>query len=623
MTTELAQGLEFYNSVPKRLEVLEGKKPSVGLPIGLKSADYYQLPSSFGTTSATGTQYVIQGQPDTLISKYFLEEATIQISGRLNIAGGANEPACMVNGYSGVRAMPLLGITQSQTMQINGKSITLNPQDVLYALLSFNKSPELDGKDLVSASMLDAFADSVTPAANGVAAVQSTCPTNAYRDYFSTVFSGNLGRLSSIEIIDIANPACNNGGNADFTITFRVREPIVCGATDIVNKDSGCFSGVNTLQFNRVFTTNLFDRLFHYAPSVVGNTNVTNTITNKAVKITESTLYYCVFTPIDSFVPKVQYHHFVDYDALLSFKSTQVFPAWTGANQPVANAKQIVSGNIQLNRIPKALYIWIAMSAADKNVYDTDSMGFHINNLQINYNNVPSIFNSMNDVQLYQEFSNLQGYIKTYPETMHAFRMVAGADYAALAGSACGLYGSCLRIDGTQLAAALNWDKYTVGSDYTANMSVKLSAYNLSKTDRTPTLFIQPVYDSWLVIEPNSKTNIVNSILDSSDIMKVRQSGNYEFEMAPVIGAGLFGKHGKKLAGLVSKHKGTILKGLTKGLELVSHKLDGGRRKSKKSGRRHYKGGSLHDDESQSESDYEEYDGGNVLTKADIRARLY
>lgn len=614
MTTELANGLEFYNSVPQRFEVLNGQKPQVGLPMSIKSANYYALPSSFGTTSSTGTQYVITGQPNVLYSKYFLEEATIKVSGKLivNGAGAVDEDACIVDGFSGVRSMCLTNMTQSLSMQINGKTITFSPQDSLLALLSFNKTAELQGHDLVSASMLEAFAD----VKDATKTSQAACPTNPYRDYFNTVFSGNIGNLATVELIGIENPQATVGaGGHDWSMTFKVREPIICGATDLVNKDSGCFSNVNTLQFNRVFGSKLFERVWKYAPAMATNVfGINVSLTNTAIEVTNSTLYYAAFSPIDSFKPKIQYHHFTNYDAIQQFKSSVAFQPWTGANQPSANVQTISSGNIQISRIPKALYIWVAMPNAEKTVTSSDAPGFHITNIELNYNNQPGIFSSMRDVQIYQEFMNVQGYVKTYAETLHGWQMVRGADYAAVAGSACGLYGSVLRIDGTQLAAAINWDKLTVGSDYTSNLSVNVTAYNLASTARTPTLFVLPVYDSWLVLDTNNTANIVNGVLDSADVEKVRASGNYEYELQPAIGAGLLGRHGKKIVGYLKKHLGKSKGGAIEGGKMV--------KVSRKSHSRRYKGGSLHDDD-EWESDHDEYEGGNILTKADIRRRMY
>ena len=142
-------------------------------------------------------------------------------------------------------------------------------------------------------------------------------------------------------------------------------------------------------------------------------------------------------------------------------------------------------------------------------------------------------------IEIYDEFMGRQGCIKTFQETGYTTAIQA-QNAGALN---LGLWGTCLRIDSSVLAG-IDWEKYSVGSQFNANLQIQVTATNLSAGNQTPSLFIQVVNDSLLEINGPNSALLLKTILDVPEVMNVRATKPIEFTHHPMMGGSFFGKIG-------------------------------------------------------------------------------
>jgi hypothetical protein len=305
------------------------------------------------------------------------------------------------------------------------------------------------------------------------------------------------------------------------------------------------------------------------------------------------------------------------------------------------NVAQFSSGTLTLGLVPKCIYIWCAVPNSSKNMTNSDAPGYKITNLSISYNNNSGQFSNMKPMHLYSEFMASQGSVISHAECGYA-NIVHSLNNNGLA--QFGLYGTVLRIPGTALSG-IDWNKYTVGSAFSATLTIDVQAINLSQNANTPYLFVQVVNDNYLAITSPSTAQLFQGLLSTDQVAKVRASGSYELEPMPLLGGAkdmhsksrkVEGRGGSFLStlGKIGKfawnNRDTIANVASKGLPLLGL----GRRKSHK--KRSMYGGSLTEEDSECGSDCEceEYEekpktisvknksAGSLISKSILQKRL-
>lgn len=593
---------DFINAYDSRLRAVENSKPQYELPLGCKNVDFRNIQSSNGT-STTSTSYTLYLSPSTICSDLFYEEVKFTVG--FTVDNTTNAPLyAFQTGSIAPRLLPLTNASSNISISLNGRQINMSPQDILTPLMSFNKP--YGSKDLPSCSMLDSFTD--IPVQDGAPYFESALGSlkNPMLDYFSSVNNSDCGRFSEIEIDSTIfdNTAIPANGSNDVFISFTVREPIITGATSLVNEHASGFSGLSTIQINRTFVSNLAARLVNFI------TSNALTVSNPTVTIEQPpVLYYCVYTPLHA-ITYPTYYPIINY-------SQQVLT--NGSNTASGATCTISSPAISLSHVPRCIYVWMAVPNSNKDWTDSDAPGTQIVNLSVSYNNVSGQFSSMGVHQIYNEFMCKQGSIKDFNETGYAYSINANNGQL----NQTGLFGSVLRI-APESMTGIDWTKYSVGSPLNAIFQIQVTAKNLSANAITPSLFVQVVYDNLLEISGPTTAMIYDSVIDESTVRHVRANAPSEILSGAMLGGAFrdMKKRARRVGGGiwdVLKNVGTNVVSnlpqiISTGTQLAP--LLGFGKKSKKV-KTHRRGGSL-----DSDSEDDEMIGGRLISRSDLARRL-
>ena len=646
--TNLLQNLEFCNSIDSRLRVLENKKPMYELPKGIKAATWYNQPNQ-NPNSLTSTQYQLYLNENQIVSDYFIEEVDVSVTINITENNTNNNTRPFATGNLAPRFMPLTNASQSIQIVINGQPIQVNPQNMLEVICAFNKDPAYNGIDLPCCSTLDVFTD-LNPAAAQFA-LQTGSFNNPLNNYFSSTY-GSQPRFGSVQVVSLDNTAMPQNATTARVFRFIVREPVFTGVTSMTLEQSGGFLSSTNVQITRNWVSNLATQLVNFFPVAANLAYASSSAVINSAKI-----YYQVYTPDDAVVlPPITYYPIVDY----GIQSQTATTVATGAGAPVTINSQTMS----LNVVPRCIYVWVAVPDANRTPASSQAPGFQITNLQVSFNGVGGQFSSMTSpIEIYDEFMGRQGCIKTFQETGYTTAIQA-QNAGALN---LGLWGTCLRIDSSVLAG-IDWEKYSVGSQFNANLQIQVTATNLSAGNQTPSLFIQVVNDSLLEINGPNSALLLKTILDVPEVMDVRATKPIEFTHHPMMGGSFFGKIGsffknaynkvlKPVGKFVYNHRDQIIpvaQKVAKYAGLGKHRKSHKSRKSHKRGsalvaeglrrkhrRHHYRGGALAEDSDshscdsqcscEDYSDTESYTstesegeqrGGRLISKSQLQKRL-
>lgn len=636
-----SEAIDFVNTVDHKFRVFENQKPTFQLKKGIRGADYRCIPSIQGG-SQTGSSYSITLNQNCCVSDYFIEECQFTVTLNLkNGNTGADRP--FLPGNIAPRQFPLHNISQNVAININGKTVNCNCQDILNPLSSFNK-PIFSSRDLPCASELDRFADLPVPAIGSNVWQYPTTNTQAVKPVFDTTVGSlrnamgdynmqTLGfqpRFSDMQIDQLDNTQIAQDANGSYIFKFTTREPIWTGATSISLMNSSAFSGVTSISITRNYVNNIVNRLINYLPKSGWTAN------SISVEVGTPNLYYVVYSTDDSYVAKYpMYHEIVDYGTKNSFPPT---------NMPVGGVPNMqkatfTTASMSLGLIPEAIYLWVAVPNNDptKNYTASDAPGYAIENISISYNNKSGQFSSMLPVHLYTEFMASQGSVIGHNETRLCNTVHPIGDVGL---ATEGLYGHVLRIPGTALDG-IDWNKYSVGSAFNANLIVSVTATNLHKNANAPYLFIQVINKNVLSITGPTSAQLFEGLLTPDEVQKVRSSGLFELAELPMLGggrdmyarrkpkarAGAFWDKVKHLGKLAYDNRDTIAKVGKTAMPLL------GLGKKKKSKRRLY-GGAMNESseedsndsnnewETDEEDEQESYRGGSIISKKKLQLRL-
>ena len=506
--------VEFVNSYPSIFANADKKfgKPVMRLPHGAASVTY-KVQQSTGQSLGSGTSYNINISENNLISNYLLEQMTIQFQVNVNNTSGQAytptlETLCCPN------FMPLLMNSTMLQVQLNGQAFTINPQNWVDKILTFNKLPDMSEYDLsMCPNGLDIFSTYPASAAAGnpVYGSQSGTVKNPFGD-FSTSTYGNTPRWSQVTDISItpALASIATGANQTYTIVFTVTEPILNPTTAMTVESARCWANLNTLAVTRNFLTNadVGSRLVKCIQTPVAG--IAQSIVAGSIQLVGNNspvLLYTQYTVDESFdVPKETTYPLTNYQAL--YPSNPITLGTVGTTQI------FTSPSIPLQYVPACIYVWIGKSQNASNIaYASEAPGFRIKSISMDYVTSGN-FASCSEVVLYQEFADKQGIQKSYAEFGNV--LIQGVNVGA--------YGSVYRIDGSQLP--IDWSKYTVGSPYNQQLQFTVSGFNL-RADSFQ-LYVQVVDQGIYTL---SGTDCISRIgVASVDIVKTARSQDKNFD---------------------------------------------------------------------------------------------
>lgn len=423
-----------------------------------------------------------------------------------------NPSGCLLNnGFDSFRAFPLSNIIQTLTVRMNNSAASINLADTITALMRYNTTHNIKEYDY------------------------SLCPT--MQDYFQEYSSGagtNRNPLdfysgNSYETTRGAFPyvAVNNDVNATPATPFTAKvsavitEPIFLSPF-LFGKGSSSkngFIGVQTLDFQFVLGSRL-ERIWSHDPS--GG----STITNYNVEFGQPALLFNYITPkMLEPIPKSLSYSYMVIDR---------YPTDNNAAVASNTTVSISSNNIQLNSIPRRVYIYCRKRNADLYATDTDTF-LALNSININYNNQSGLLSSASAQDLYN-ISKRNGVNMSWPEwsgSAFSTAAITGAPLQSQQGVPVlfdstgtsgtkrrGLVGSVLALDfGVDIGLD---DLHAPGEIFTSQFQVNATFTNISQSSINPTLYLVFVSEGIWTIE-NLQSIAQIGVLNKEDILNARQ----------------------------------------------------------------------------------------------------
>lgn len=605
MLTNSVKPLELENILDPRLEALNQDRLKWGIFKGCENQNYMQQQAnSYGTT---GINWNFNTQSESvLIDRRMYAESQFQIT----FTGTSPIGQPLLNDeYDAPRAFPLLSITNSLKVSINGTSVEMQYADSMLGLLRYNAEYDLFEYDL---SQTPNYLDIYQNLADGQGSNR-----NPMGNFFNSPYK--IGR-GAFKLDSIVNPVSVDGVTPTTSIVvFTVIEPLLISpmlynAGDLQSgllgvKNFGVSYGFKAGQLNRIWS--------HGANPGVNITNATVAIGAGATTSPKLHINYLNPPLIDFGLQPTQIvYQYYHTETNINDMNTTLAP----------NVSRTFTNNAQqISTVPKSIYIFVTQPNSDKDYTSSDTF-FRINSLSLQYLNTAGQFSSMDAHDLY-----IMGVKNGLKQSWTEYN---GLTQQLSNGTVTGLTGSVLRIDVEDLAIPSN---LASGVNTNSQLSYTINVTNINQTE---TLGVQIttvlVYDG--VCTVTNGTMITNiGIIDQGDVVRTRQKGSWvEFKSAQSLYGGDFFSKIKSLAKSTQRGLDKICKlskmskimgGAEVGGSIIGGRCPNGTRKgcnayTKKPAKKEKakkpkkaKGGEIMYED-------DEYEGGMMMTREELRDRL-
>ena len=436
--------------------------------------------------------------------------------------------------YDAPRAFPISSSIDTLSATINNQSVNINMADVIQALMRYNTDTELLNGDY---SGTPTYLDQSQNYGDLIASVRS--PLGNY----SNNSDGARMSRGAFPFYVVQNPVSTDGTS---TLTAYVDccfcEPIFLSPF-YFGKSNGCgFYNINTLDFNFTFVGQVANRMWsHY------DMNGTNVITSAA--------HYFFGQnnmpgPAPTQFPNNQGQQPQILMQFITPQETQLIPT----NMPITypffdtirfptNLAQVAgnatfgfnSNNIQLNSVPRRLYIYIRKQNSDlyANASNTDTF-FQINSLSIQFLNSSGLLASASMNQLY-EMSKKNHCQMTWTQWSGG---PTNSATAAFAGSKIGTVGSVVCIE---FATDLGLPSL-MAPGILSQCQIQISgvATNVNNVAITPTLYIVPVLEGTFTVVSMGQCSTNIGVITPQDILDCQQNASVNYKDVEHINGGDF-----------------------------------------------------------------------------------
>ena len=310
---------------------------------------------------------------------------------RISVTGKALGPqgqkpgqTLLQTGFFAMRAFALSKIINTLTTTINNNSSSINLSDVIGGLLRYQVGHDLKYHEY---SMTPTMQDTFQTYEDG-----TLTNRNPLAGYFDNSY--DLAR-GGFPITLIQNPEGQGTGAQDPEITaifdVELTEPLFLSPFLFGKGDCAGFVGVQTMDFNITFLSNLA-RAFSYATnSEATDIQVAASIVDQASYDPPAMLFNYITPKVLTPIPE----HGVVFPYYVVDRYPSDFPSFAAGE-----ARQVSSQNIQLQSIPKRMYIYARRRNADETANTTDTF-FGIEGISINWNNNSGLLSSAQPQDLY------------------------------------------------------------------------------------------------------------------------------------------------------------------------------------------------------------------------------
>ncbi len=412
----------------------------------------------------------------------------LQVPVTINFTGTTGGNFLLQSGYDAFRAFPLSSIMNTLNVTVNNTASSINMSDVIQGLLRYNTDVyQKEHEYSFTPSCLDQaqrYEDLVNSVRN---------PLGAYIDSND---GSNMGR-GGFPYATLANTTTTA------QVVAVLTEPLFLSPFLFGQGDHSGFIGVQNMDFTFNWNSDL-TRIWSHA------TGSGSTISSITVSFGQPALIFKYITPqLEMPIPMhVEYPYYV----------VDRYPTDYGSSvAPLATA-QISSSNIQLQSIPKRMYIFVRRSNSDQDYTTTDSF-FAINSITINWNNRSGLMSSATQQDLYN-ISKKNGCNLSWAQWGGGITNGQVPQSYLLSGTSntgIGLVGSVLAIDfASDIGLA---DDLSAGVNGTFQLQLTLSTTNLNPVESIPpTLYICTVSEGTFTIE-NNRSIAQIGVLSRKDVL--------------------------------------------------------------------------------------------------------
>lgn len=503
--------------------VLKGSKWTSWKPI---------VSTSYSNSSATFS--APPPDPNTCVSR------KVRLSVPVTIDFIGNAPlgqALLQSQYDAPRAYPLSSNISTIQLDLNNTNFSINMSDTIQALLRYHNPDNLkDGELSTTPSTLDK-------------SQQYSDLSNSIHNPLSSLIDTGLGGLDGRGAFPVSsitnNISLGIGMDTTATISTVFTEdiflsPLLFGTHCLENG----FIGLQTLQLIVNWNSNL-NRMWCHDNS--GGT----TLTSIVVTLGQPTLLFQYKTPdIVEHIPTFRTYPYYEI---------QRYPTDYGTAVGSQTTVTIPSSNIQLNSIPRIMYIFTRKRNSDLTFLDTDTF-FSIENVSINWANQSGLLSAARKYDLY-EMSVRNGCNLNWRDwSGESSPYSSGSTVSTING-----VGSVLAVEfGTDIGLS---SEQAPGINGTFQLQMEVTVTNRSSSAIMPTLYVCIVNEGVFTIQNNSAYSQIG-VISQNDVLECKEMPGINYgDLKYMAGASIFKNFKRKLKNtlkLIAKHAPTFLERGTK-----------------------------------------------------------
>jgi hypothetical protein len=433
------------------------------------------------TNNFSNANIVFNAQPPnqkTAVSREIWVETTFDLA--FTGTAGANDLLLSPGLYDAPRFMPLAQCTNTINATINNASVSQNNYQVVNALFRTNIWDQDYKTDLsVFPSMPD-----------------------FYQNYDDNYVNGWGVANDPLQAIGQTSQGWQTRGGWDYTVLtntattatvrFTTYEPLILSPFLNSNDDHKAFIGVQTLQI-QINLINL-SRVWSHSNGDGNAGTITSLVCNLTVP---PALHLNFITP----------SRIEELPAVINYSYNSLTPYITNGGSVAAGAVNTMTcQNIQLNTIPRRIYVFLRRTDIQQTFATTDTFA-NIQSLNVTFDNQTGIFAGASEMQLYQMSKN-SGLNMSWQQWHKYTGSVMVIDV-----------GRSLMLSNEADAPSLTTSK---------QLQVQVTYKNLNTVDAvTYDMFVLVISDGLMTIN-NGSTFLQDSVLSPADIIRAKESGHVE-----------------------------------------------------------------------------------------------
>ena len=431
----------------------------------------------------------------------------IKMNVNIQFTGDAGAGNVLLNsGYDALRSYPVSSILETLNLQINNNTVSINIRDIIKPLLHYNQCQQLTEYNLSTSPVLQDRSQTYESLSNS-----NMNPLKSYQD---SSFGSITGR-GAFPMEIVSNTQTSAEVNVELTEELYI-SPLSFGT----RQEMEAFIGVQTFQVTFNWASNLQNLIWSHNPDLVSNFSVSS------VTLREPSLLFKYITPNNLEI--LPAHREYEYFEL------QRYPTNVGSLAPGVQSR-VSSSNIQLNSVPRQIYVFARRQNSELDIDKTDSY-LAIQNISINWDNRSGLLSNASPQDLYR-LSVKNGCNLSWNEwsgqTMH---LLTGGQDVETVGA-----GSVLCIEfGTDIGLS---DNMAPGINGTFQLQYEVTLENVHPTDTFGvTLYTVIVSEGIFVIEANSSFSQIGVISNRDILLSRQQEGINYNDLSMMSGTSFFGR---------------------------------------------------------------------------------